>query len=165
VLPANDAGQSAGDVVERRRNAGRLVVISRSGSSRACMSRPSASAPSTVASASADGRCRYGVRARAAGRGPTKGLGVQFAYGGCGIHYVNVRDYIAGSTQARLSRPPASDPTRSIALRFDGRGPAQGRHHLSCGSSSGRWTRGRARCAAPRARNELATAPDSTVRS
>jgi hypothetical protein len=50
---------------------------------------------------------------------PTKGLRVQFTYGGCGIRYVSVLDYIAGSTQARLSRLPASEPTPRIA-GFDG---------------------------------------------
>jgi hypothetical protein len=51
---------------------------------------------------------------------PTKGLRVQFAYGGCGIRHVNVLDYIASSRQPGLSRLPASAPTPSIALRFDG---------------------------------------------
>jgi hypothetical protein len=51
---------------------------------------------------------------------PAKGLKVHFAYGGCGIHHVNVLDYIASSNQTRLSRLPASGPTPSIALGFDG---------------------------------------------
>jgi hypothetical protein len=51
---------------------------------------------------------------------PAKGLKVQFAYGGCRIRHVNVLDYIAGSCPARLSRLPASGPTPSIALGFDG---------------------------------------------
>jgi hypothetical protein len=51
---------------------------------------------------------------------PAKGLRVQFAYGACGIRHVNVLDYIAGSNQTRLSRLPASGPTPSIALGFDG---------------------------------------------
>jgi hypothetical protein len=51
---------------------------------------------------------------------PTKRLRVQFAHGGSGIRYVSVLDYIAGSTQARLSRLPASEPTPNIALGFDG---------------------------------------------
>jgi hypothetical protein len=51
---------------------------------------------------------------------PTKGLRVQLAYGGCGIRRVNVADYIASSRQPGLSRLPASAPTPSIALRFDG---------------------------------------------
>jgi hypothetical protein len=51
---------------------------------------------------------------------PTKGLTVQFSYGGCGIRYVNVLDYVASSRQPVLSRLPAAGPTPSIALRFDG---------------------------------------------
>ena len=51
---------------------------------------------------------------------PTKDVRVHFAYGGCGIRYVNVLDYIASSRDAGLSRLPASAPTPSIALRFDG---------------------------------------------
>ena len=49
-----------------------------------------------------------------------EGLKVQFAYGGCGIRYVSVLDYIASSRQARVSRLPASAPTPSIAFGFDG---------------------------------------------
>jgi hypothetical protein len=51
---------------------------------------------------------------------PTKGLTVQFSYGGCGIRYVNVLDYVASSRQPVLSRLPAAGSTPSIALRFDG---------------------------------------------
>jgi hypothetical protein len=51
---------------------------------------------------------------------PTEGLRVQFAYGNCGIRYVSVLDYIASSMQPSLSRLPASEPTPSIALNFDG---------------------------------------------
>jgi hypothetical protein len=51
---------------------------------------------------------------------PTKDLRVQFAYGDCGIRHVNVVHYIASSRQPGLSRLPASEPTPSIALRFDG---------------------------------------------
>ena len=39
---------------------------------------------------------------------------------GCGIRHVNVLDYVASSRQPGLSRLPASGPTPSIALRFDG---------------------------------------------
>src|SRR5438552_1725979 len=53
-------------------------------------------------------------------RGTRSATGQRFAYGGCGIRYVRVLDYIAGSTQARLSRLPVSDPTPSITLGFDG---------------------------------------------
>lgn len=51
---------------------------------------------------------------------PTKNLNVQFAYGDCGIRYANVLDYIASSRQPRISRLPASDPTPSIEIGFDG---------------------------------------------
>lgn len=51
---------------------------------------------------------------------PAKGLKVSFVYGGCGIRYVSVLDYIAGSTQPRVSRLPASDPSPSIEVGFDG---------------------------------------------
>jgi hypothetical protein len=51
---------------------------------------------------------------------PTRDVKVQFAYGDCGICYVNVLDYIASSKQSGLTRLPASGPTPSIALRFDG---------------------------------------------
>ena len=51
---------------------------------------------------------------------PTQGLTIQFSYGGCGIRYVNVLDYVASSRQPGLSRLPAAGPTPSIALRFDG---------------------------------------------
>jgi hypothetical protein len=51
---------------------------------------------------------------------PTKGVLVHFAYGGCAIDRVNVLDYIASAAPVGLSRLPASEPTPSIALRFDG---------------------------------------------
>jgi hypothetical protein len=49
-----------------------------------------------------------------------KGLKVQFGCGGCGIRRVNVLKYIAGSSHTRLSQLPASGPTPSVALGFDG---------------------------------------------
>jgi hypothetical protein len=51
---------------------------------------------------------------------PTKGLRVQFAYGGCGMRRANVVDYIASSRQPGLTRLPPSEPTPSIGLQFDG---------------------------------------------
>jgi hypothetical protein len=51
---------------------------------------------------------------------PTKGLHVQFAYGDCGIRYVNVLDYIAGARQPQISQLPASDPTPSVEIGFKG---------------------------------------------
>lgn len=51
---------------------------------------------------------------------PSKGLKVQFSYGGCGIRYVNVLDYIASARRPRVSRTSASEPTPSIDIGFDG---------------------------------------------
>lgn len=51
---------------------------------------------------------------------PTKGLKVDFLYGNCGIQYVNLLDYFSSSKQPRVTRLPASGPTPSISLSFDG---------------------------------------------
>lgn len=51
---------------------------------------------------------------------PTKGLHVEFFYGGCGIRYVNVLDYIAAAKQPTISRVPADAPSPSVSLSFDG---------------------------------------------
>jgi hypothetical protein len=51
---------------------------------------------------------------------PTKGLRIQFSYGNCGIRYVNVLDYVASSRQPQVSRLPATEPTPSVAIGFDG---------------------------------------------
>jgi hypothetical protein len=51
---------------------------------------------------------------------PTKGLTVNFAYGNAGIRYVTVLDYIAAAKQPTVSRLPASDPSPSVTLTFDG---------------------------------------------
>lgn len=51
---------------------------------------------------------------------PTKGLKIQFSYGGCGIRYVNVLDYAGSTRQPRVSRLPASGPTPSIQIGVDG---------------------------------------------
>ena len=51
---------------------------------------------------------------------PTKGLHVAFSYGGCGIHFVNVLDYIAGARQPRIEQLPASDPTPAVEVSYDG---------------------------------------------
>jgi hypothetical protein len=51
---------------------------------------------------------------------PTKGLHVEFAYGGCGIRAVDPLYFIASSEQARISRVPDSAPTPSVAIGFDG---------------------------------------------
>lgn len=52
---------------------------------------------------------------------PTKGLKVRLAYGGCGIRYVNVLDYIASARQPRIMRGGgATEPSPSIEIGFDG---------------------------------------------
>ena len=51
---------------------------------------------------------------------PTRDVKVQLAHGECGIRHINVLDYMASSKQSGLARLPASGPTPSIALRFDG---------------------------------------------
>jgi hypothetical protein len=51
---------------------------------------------------------------------PTKGLRIQFAYGGCGIRTVNTLDFFAGNEQARISRTLASAPSPSVDVGFDG---------------------------------------------
>ena len=50
----------------------------------------------------------------------TKGFKVRFAYGSCGVSHVNVLDYIASARQPRIERLPASDPTPSVEVGFDG---------------------------------------------
>lgn len=51
---------------------------------------------------------------------PTKGLTVNLAYGGAGIRYVSVADYIAAAKQPTISRRLADDPSPAISLTFDG---------------------------------------------
>ncbi|HEX3779763.1 MAG TPA: hypothetical protein VHX38_08835 [Pseudonocardiaceae bacterium] len=51
---------------------------------------------------------------------PTRGLKVQFTYGGAGIRRVNALDFIASSEPTRIDQTPASAPTRSIDIGFDG---------------------------------------------
>lgn len=51
---------------------------------------------------------------------PTKGLTMSLAYGGAGIQYVTVSDYVAAAKQPTISRLPASDPSPSVSLTFDG---------------------------------------------
>jgi len=51
---------------------------------------------------------------------PTKGVTVQFAYGGCGIRHVDVVGYIASTARPGVSRLSPTSPTPSVALRFDG---------------------------------------------
>jgi hypothetical protein len=51
---------------------------------------------------------------------PTEGLHAAFSYGGCGIRFVNVLDYIAGARQPRIEQLPASDPTPAVEVSYDG---------------------------------------------
>lgn len=51
---------------------------------------------------------------------PTKGLTVNLNYGGAGIRYISVADYIAAAKQPAISRLPASDPSPSVSMTFDG---------------------------------------------
>lgn len=51
---------------------------------------------------------------------PTRGLSVNLSYGGAGIRYVNVADYIAAAKQPAISRVSAADPSPSVSLAFDG---------------------------------------------
>lgn len=45
---------------------------------------------------------------------------MKFAYGDCGIRYVNVVDYIAGARQPYIAQLPPTDPTPSVELSYDG---------------------------------------------
>lgn len=51
---------------------------------------------------------------------PTKGLEVQFWYGNCGIRRINTLDFIASAQQPRILRSPASVPSPSVEIGFDG---------------------------------------------
>jgi hypothetical protein len=51
---------------------------------------------------------------------PTKGFNAQFSYGNCGIRHVNVVDYVASARRSRITRLPASGPTPSVEVAFDG---------------------------------------------
>ena len=51
---------------------------------------------------------------------PTHGVSITLNYGGVGIHYVNVIDYIALAAQPSISQTAATDPSPSVSLTFDG---------------------------------------------
>jgi hypothetical protein len=51
---------------------------------------------------------------------PTRGVDIELDFDGCGISYVNVLDFIASSQKTRVSTTPASLPTRSVGVQFDG---------------------------------------------
>jgi hypothetical protein len=49
----------------------------------------------------------------------SKGLNVEFFYGGCGIKHVNVLDYFSGSEQPKITASKSSDPSPAVALSLD----------------------------------------------
>ncbi|GAA3894214.1 hypothetical protein GCM10023084_53820 [Streptomyces lacrimifluminis] len=51
---------------------------------------------------------------------PTKGVHVQLAYGGAGIHYVNVLDYFASPNASRIEQSPEAASVKTIDVSFDG---------------------------------------------
>ncbi len=51
---------------------------------------------------------------------PTMGMHVQLWYGDCGIRRVNTLDFIASAQEPRILRSPASVPTPSVEVGFDG---------------------------------------------
>lgn len=50
----------------------------------------------------------------------TKGFYAQLSYSDCGIRHLNVLDYIAGAQASRITQLPATDPTPSVEISFDG---------------------------------------------
>lgn len=51
---------------------------------------------------------------------PVKGLTIGLTYGGTGIQHISVVDYIAAAKQPVISKVPATDPSPSVGLTFDG---------------------------------------------
>ena len=51
---------------------------------------------------------------------PTHGVSIALNYGGAGIRYVNVVDYIASAARPAISQTAATDPSPSVSLTFDG---------------------------------------------
>lgn len=51
---------------------------------------------------------------------PTRGLDVEFTYGGCGIRHVSMLDFITSAQQPRVNRSPDTIPTPTISIGFDG---------------------------------------------
>jgi hypothetical protein len=51
---------------------------------------------------------------------PTRGLKVQFNFGGVGIRRVNTLAFIASAEPTRVEDAPSSVPTRSVDIAFDG---------------------------------------------
>jgi hypothetical protein len=53
---------------------------------------------------------------------PCKGVEIDFIYGGCGIKYVSVLDFIASAQPTRVSRSPKGANPPTVSVRFDGWG-------------------------------------------
>lgn len=51
---------------------------------------------------------------------PTKDFTAQLSYGNCGIRYMNTIDYLSGPRQPRMTWLPASGPTPSVSIAYDG---------------------------------------------
>jgi hypothetical protein len=51
---------------------------------------------------------------------PTRGVDIELDYGGCGIAYVNVLDFIASARKTRVSQSPPGVPGRNVSVQFDG---------------------------------------------
>ncbi|MBO3752151.1 hypothetical protein J5X84_39335 [Streptosporangiaceae bacterium NEAU-GS5] len=51
---------------------------------------------------------------------PSKGLKIDFQYGGCGIHHVSVLDFIAGARQPHVLHTPRSIPTPAVQVSYNG---------------------------------------------
>ena len=49
---------------------------------------------------------------------PARGHRVELMYGGCGIRFVNVLDFIASASEPRIVRTP--EPALSVSVAFDG---------------------------------------------
>ncbi len=50
----------------------------------------------------------------------SKDFTVRFSYAGCGIRFVNVMDSITGPRQSHIAELPASDPTPSVEVSYNG---------------------------------------------
>ena len=51
---------------------------------------------------------------------PSRSVNVTFMYGECGVKYVNVLDFFAGPSPARIGRSTPGAPIQSIEVSFDG---------------------------------------------
>lgn len=51
---------------------------------------------------------------------PSRGLKVEFWYGGCDVQYVNVLDFISSAEQPRIARSVDASPSPMVGVAFDG---------------------------------------------